>query len=142
MKRSHQIYQYMHVLEVTSMKTDKIRLDECLQTLSARYRRWTLYTLLNGEGGTFNELVAVSRSLNEITAGENVDETRIAIQLQQIHLPKLAEAGFIEFDLRSGEIVLTEKANAFREQIRTVEQWEDPAIRTRLSDADTSQSSS
>lgn len=122
------------------METDKNRLDECMQTLSAQYRRWTLYTLLNGEVGTLNELVSLIRSLNEITGGENVDETRIMIQLQQIHLPKLADAGFIEFDSRSGDIVLTEKANAFREQIRTVEQWEEPAIQTQLCDADTFQS--
>lgn len=124
------------------MKTpsDKIRLDELLQTLSARYRRWTLYTLLNQELGTLDELVSLIRSLNETTAGENIDETRITIQLQQIHLPKLADAGFIEYDLRSGDILLTEKANGLREQIRTIEQWEDPAIRTQLSDADTSPS--
>lgn len=124
------------------MKTssDKIRLDELLQTLSARYRRWTLYTLLNRELGTLDELVSLIRSLNETTAGENIDETRITIQLQQIHLPKLADAGFIEYDLRSGDILLTEKANGLREQIRTIEQWEDPSIRTQLSDADTSPS--
>lgn len=119
---------------------DKNYLDELLQTLSARYRRWTLYTLLNREVGTLDELVSLIHSLNEATGGENINETRITIQLQQIHLPKLADAGFIEYDSRSGDILLTEKANGLREQIRTIEQWEDPAIRTQLSDADTFQS--
>lgn len=124
------------------MKSDKYRLDERLQMLSARYRRWTLYTLLNGEVGTVNELVSLIRSLNETIPGEYADETRVAIQLHQIHLPKLADAGFIEYDSRSGDIVLTEKANELREQLRTIEQWEDPAIRTRLSDANASQGNS
>lgn len=142
MKRSHQIYYYVYILELINILTYKSCLDEYVQTLSARYRRWTLYTLLNGEVGTLNELVSLIRSLNKTTGGENVDETRITVQLQQIHLPKLADAGFIEFDSRSGDIVLTEKANGFREQIRTIEQWEDPAIRIQLSDADTTQSNS
>lgn len=129
----------VYILELMSMSSDKNRLDGLLQTLSARYRRWTLYTLLNREVGTLDELVTLIRSLNEATGGENIDETKITIQLQQIHLPKLADAGFIEYDSRSGDILLTEKANGVREQIRTIEQWEDPAIRTQLSDVDTFQ---
>lgn len=115
--------------------TTELDLDETLQILAANYRRWVLYLLLNRDVGTLEELVPLLWLLSEAAGGDRVDETRLTIQLQQIHLPKLADAGLIEYDHRTGDIALTEKANAVREQLATIERWEEPAVRAEIQES-------
>lgn len=109
-----------------------IDLDDTLQLLAAHHRRWILYVLLNRDVGSLTELVPLILSLTEAATNQNVEETKLTIQLQQIHLPKLADAGLIEYDHRSGDIVLTEKSDAIEEQIETVKRWEEPSVQAEI----------
>lgn len=122
-----------------SQTTAEIDLDDAFLILAARYRRWTLYAMLSRDVGRLDELVPLIGLLSEAAGGERIDETRITIQLQQIHLPKLADAGLIEYDHRSGDITPTEKADELREKLAIVERWEEPTVRAeipRFTDAD------
>lgn len=118
-----------------SQTTTELDLDEILRILAANYRRWILYLLLNRDVGTLEELVPLLWLLSEAAGDDRVDETRLTIQLQQIHLPKLADAGLIEYDHRTGDIALTEKADAVREQLATIKRWEEPAVRAEIQES-------
>lgn len=115
-----------------SQTTAEIDLDDAFLILAAHYRRWTLYAMLSRDVGRLDELVPLIGLLSEAASGERIDETRITIQLQQIHLPKLADAGLIEYDHRSGDITPTEKADELREQLAIVERWEEPTVRAEI----------
>lgn len=107
-------------------------LDETLQVLAAHYRRWTLYVLLSRDVGSLTELVPLIWMLTEAATGERVSETKLTIQLQQIHLPRLADAGLINYDHRSGDITLTERSDEIREQIETVKTCEEPSVQAEI----------
>lgn len=107
-------------------------LDEFLGVVAARYRRWTLHVMMDHEVGTLGELITVVWVLSEAVADTEADRRRITIRLQQIHLPKLAEAGLLHYDRRSGEIALTEKADEFHDQLAVIAEWEKPAVQEKL----------
>lgn len=109
-----------------------VDLDETLQLLAAHHRRWILYVLLRRDVDSISDLVPLIWTLNEAATGEHVEETKLTIQLQQVHLPKLADAGLIEYDHRSGDIALTEKSDEIREQLETIKTWEEPSVRAEI----------
>ncbi len=57
------------------------------------------------------------------TAAHDADEHRIATELRHIHLPKLDEAGLVEYDRRS-EVVRVDRATVSErlEQVHTIVQ--------------------
>lgn len=107
-------------------------LDESLQLLSSRYRRWLLYVLMEREAGGLTELIPVLWVLSMVTNGKGISKRQISIKLQQIHLPKLNDAGFIDYDRRNGDIVLSERSDELREMLVAVEKWEEPAVQAKL----------
>lgn len=109
-----------------------IDLDDTLQVLAAHHRRWILYVLLSRDVSSLTELVPLISSLTEAATNEDVEETKLTIQLQQIHLPKLADAGLIEYDHRSGDLALTGKSDAIREQVETIKTWEKPSVQAEI----------
>lgn len=107
-------------------------LDEMLGVLASRYRRWILYELMDRESGRIDELIPTIKVLNEAANNDHIDTTRIEMQLHQVHFPKLAEAGFIDYDHRSGDFAHTEKFNEIRDQLEIIETWEPPAVRAEI----------
>lgn len=107
-------------------------LDETLRVLASHDRRWILYAMMNREIDTFDELTSVLWTLSEAVNDEAVNKTQITIQLQQIHLPKLVDAGLIEHDPRNDRIVSTEKFDKFRDRLEVLEKWEDPAVQATI----------
>lgn len=87
--------------------------DLVFDLLSSQRRRMILYYLHQGDGtATVNEIS------KEIAAMENdvpVDELtrqqqkRVYVSLYQTHLPKLAQAGVIDYDRENGTVSLTDR---------------------------------
>ncbi len=107
-------------------------LDNTLQVLASHNRRWILYAMRHQEIETVDELIPVLRNLREAVSNEPVDKTRITIQLQHSHLPKLVDSGFIDYDPQSGSIALTERFDAIRDWLKSVENWEKPTVQANL----------
>lgn len=90
---------------------DKPDLDEIIDVLTHRYRRYILYHLTHdSEAVDFDKLVS---SLDNWEADQNGkirngSRTSVEIQLHHVHLPKLVEAGVITFDAETGSIELAE----------------------------------
>ena len=114
------------------VEADEVRtqLDTILEAVSHQRRRNVLYYL-------YDHTTAATRSLaRELTAweaGVPVDEVsaedreHMLIDLHHTHLPKLADAGIIEYDPRSGAIryreppAMLERCLLFCESLETVE---------------------
>ncbi|WP_135805552.1 DUF7344 domain-containing protein [Halorussus marinus] len=83
------------------------RLDATLNALAHRRRRDALYCLAERDPETVSGL---ARELAARQTGVSVDEMssegvdRIETDLYHVHLPKLSEAGIVEYDDRSGAI--------------------------------------
>lgn len=81
-----------------------LELDTVFELLSDRRRRYVLYTMYRTEGGsmTVDRLATQVRRMEDdhATTGERRAE-RIADDLRERQLPKLADAGIVEYDDRS-----------------------------------------
>lgn len=89
--------------------------DEVFETLSNRRRRYTLHYLYGGEGtaelGDLSEQVAAWESEAPVAEVGAAERKRVYTSLQQFHLPRLDEAGVVEFDADSGEVSATATAS-------------------------------
>ncbi|MFC7215392.1 hypothetical protein ACFQO4_15045 [Saliphagus sp. GCM10025334] len=94
---------------------DSISRDEIFTVLSNRRRRWVLHYLKQHDG----RRVALRTLVDSISAWEYEtppDELpwkkrkRVYTALRQSHLPKLDDAGVIEYDKNRGEVELTDDA--------------------------------
>lgn len=94
-------------------------LDLVFDLLSVRRRRYALYHLADQDDGiaTFDELVDSIHTRED----EGGDDNRLQIQtaLQHVHLPRLEDAGILEYDARSD----------------TVRYWEQPTLEEWLEHA-------
>lgn len=83
--------------------------DQFYQALAATPRRRLLYSLVEDEESTVEELAAILGDW-EVTKTETThtpaDRTEIRLQLLHNHLPRLAEAGLIEYDRDTGTVQL------------------------------------
>lgn len=79
-----------------------------------------------------HQILQAERSRSSRWQCRATDETKLTIQLQQIHLPKLADVGLLEYDPRSGAIALGELSEELREQLAIIETWEDRAVRAEI----------
>jgi hypothetical protein len=109
-----------------------MNLDDTLQVLAVPYRRWLLYLLMDRNAITIDDVVSELRTIDKAVNNETDTETRVTIRLQQIDLPKLVDAGLIEYDRRNDDIVLTDKSDELRDLLATMMKWEDPAVQTEL----------
>lgn len=99
------------------MATDNTELsrDRVFDILSSPRRRYVLHYLRTEESPI--ELTALAE---EVAAWENdttveklssQDRKRVYVSLYQTHIPKLSEAGLIEYDSDSGDVALSNQAS-------------------------------
>ena len=84
------------------MRTDSSEIDELFSLCSDHHRRIVLSTLLErGREMTRDELTEAIVVQDHHVAIEEIDDadrSRIISNLHHVHLPKLADAGFLEYD--------------------------------------------
>lgn len=88
-------------------------LDATFAALSDARRRHALYYLRDRESATLDELATVLAGwLNAREDGAGVatpdDRERVRAQLHHAQLPNLSAAGFVRYDLDSGEVALAD----------------------------------
>lgn len=93
------------------MKTNR------LQLLSTEVRRHIVSLLL--ESGT--EGVTVEKLLREL-ARDREDRENLRISLYHCHLPKLEEAGVVEYDRRNGDIVPRKELEALQPLLAAIDE--------------------
>ncbi len=75
--------------------------DELYRALSARRRRRLLYLLLVEDVATIDKIATVLAGWDATETGTMVtpdERTEIMLELRHVHLPRLAEAGFVAVD--------------------------------------------
>jgi hypothetical protein len=100
--------------------------DVVFDILSSPRRRYVLYYLRTRDGP-----VQLTDLAEEVAAWENntdppsiteQERKRVYVSLYQTHIPRLAEAGLIEYDKDSGQIALAEEAGAIDRYLESAEQ--------------------
>ena len=92
----------------------QISRETVYQTLRNRRRRFTLHYLKRVETADLGEVaeqVAAWENDIPVEAVSSTERKNVYNTLQQTHLPKLDNSGFIKYDQQSGAIELTEAAN-------------------------------
>jgi hypothetical protein len=106
-------------------------MDVACSLLAESERRYLLYQLATERRGNLDEIVS------EIAIWERGDDEagpdlqqRIYVSLVHNHLPRLADHGIVEYDLRSGDVVLGASFDEIRPLLVQFKQTEDkPEIR-------------
>lgn len=85
--------------------------DATFEVLSAAERRHALYYLREHEAATLDELATVVAGWlrareDEAGVATPEDRERVRAELHHVHLPRLAAAGIVCYDLDSGEVTL------------------------------------
>jgi len=84
--------------------------DDCFDLLRNQRRRYALHYLeRNGEQATLGHLseqVAAWENETDIEEVSSAQRKRIYTSLQQVHLPRMEDAGVVEFDQRAGVVEL------------------------------------
>jgi DNA-binding transcriptional ArsR family regulator len=103
---------------VDGIDADRISTDEIFFLLKNRRRRAVIELLLEAGGqAQFDDLVLAiaarekEKNVEEITYKERKS---VHTSLYQSHLPKLQDAGVVEYDRRSGSVILTDAIEAIR----------------------------
>lgn len=107
---------HVQTLDEPRAETDRLTRGEIFTVLSNRRRRWVLHALKRCDDRRVDLRTLVDR-LSSWEYDAPPDELpwkkrkRIYTALRQSHLPKLAEAGAIEYDRNRGEVRLTDDAH-------------------------------
>jgi DNA-binding transcriptional ArsR family regulator len=90
--------------------------DLVFDLLSSPRRRMVLYYLRRyGEASTVTELAEEIAALEydvDVEELSRQQQKRVYVSLYQTHVPKLAEAGVVDYDKDTGEVTLTDRARA------------------------------
>lgn len=87
----------------------RLATDQFYSALSASHRRRLLYYLSNAEESTVEELASVLSGWEVTRTGTMhtaADRSAIHIQLHHNHLPRLADAGLVDYDADAGTVRL------------------------------------
>jgi hypothetical protein len=108
-------------------------MDVACSLLAESERRYLLYQLATERRGNLDELVS-EIAIWELEEGEATTDTdlqqQIYVSLVHNHLPRLADHGIIEYDLRSGDVVLGDGFDEIRPLLAQFKQTEErPEIR-------------
>lgn len=86
-----------------------LSLDDVFGLLAERRRRFALHALLDAEQGAIDcETLAETVAAREAEADGEYESperrARVAAALHDVHLPKLDDAGVVDYDTRSGAV--------------------------------------
>ncbi|GAB3029420.1 DUF7344 domain-containing protein [Natronobiforma cellulositropha] len=101
---------------------DRASLETVHQLFGSARRRYLLRRLADERVLSFDQLsqeIAEQESESDETSTEARKE--VEISLVHNHVPRLADHGFLEYDSRSGDIVLSERGETLESLL---EQWE------------------
>lgn len=101
-----------------------LSLDEVFELLASRRRRYALYYLRGRQESVHRDEMARHVAAREAgVSPDDVDDaapSHVAASLHHVHLPRLRDAGLVEYDPRQGDVVPAE-------QFRRVEPYLDLA---------------
>lgn len=89
-------------------------LDELFDVLSDRRRRFVLYYLDGANERATREALVDRIAVREAVDGEGPIREHVLAELHHVHLPRLQDAGLVEYDQRAGDVVATEKFDRVR----------------------------
>lgn len=96
---------------MASWPNDDDRMDAIYTLLGDRRRRYLLYLLAEADYGTISDLaaqIAAWEREEPITAVPEPARRSVHVSLVHAHLPMLADHAVVDYDLRSGDVVLDE----------------------------------
>ncbi|ELY42104.1 DUF7344 domain-containing protein [Natronorubrum sulfidifaciens] len=113
------------------------RMEAACSLLAESERRYLLYELATHRGANLEDVVSQLAAWEHDTQPSQVDserKQRLYISLVHNHLPRLADHGIIEYDLRSGDIVLSNGFDDIKPLLEQFKQTEDdPKLRQQSS---------
>ncbi|MFP8952250.1 hypothetical protein ACLI4Z_04635 [Natrialbaceae archaeon A-arb3/5] len=116
-------------------QTSTTRMEAACSLLSESERRYLLYLLAENPGMNLEDLisqVAAWERGEPVTTIDTETRQRVYVSLVHNHLPRLADYDIIEYDLRSGDIVLAEGFDDIKPLLEQFRQTEEiPEIRKR-----------
>lgn len=105
-----------------SRHESRLSVDTALEILASSRRRQLLHYLLDDADPPLERDVLVDQMAGETTT----DPESLAAALAHHHLPRLADAGVIEYDHRSGGVRLDESADDLKPLLELCQEWESP----------------
>lgn len=109
------------LLQSSSPSLQTVSLDTAFELFGNQRRRCVVQRLQEaGEPMQLSELEAEIAGIEIGTAADvsDVDAERVRISLYHVHLPKLADAGLVEYDAEEEVVSLTERAEQFEPYLR------------------------
>lgn len=108
-------------------------LDTIFELLVSSRRRSALYVLYQADGP-----VALSDLVAEVASMEDAVPERVGIALHQVHLPKLADAEVVDYDVEAETVRLVTLSERFRRYLTTAAADEERPLRGSNENATTS----
>lgn len=99
-------------------------LDTIFELLVSSRRRSALYVLYQSDGP-----VALSDLVAEVASMEDAIPERVGIALHQVHLPKLADTGVVDYDVEAETVRLVTLSERFRRYLTSAADDEDRSLR-------------
>ncbi|ELY54393.1 hypothetical protein C491_19549 [Natronococcus amylolyticus DSM 10524] len=109
-------------------------MEAACSLLAESERRYLLYQLAETRRGNLEDVVSEIAAWERGEGGpiDSEDRQRVYVSLIHNHLPRLADYGILDYDLRSGDIVLTEGFDDIRPLLEQFKQTEsEPEIREK-----------
>ncbi|WP_336327628.1 DUF7344 domain-containing protein [Halovenus sp. HT40] len=97
--------------------THEFASDEFYRVLASTVRRRVLFSLLNNEQFSTEELAELLYGW-ESTTGEGATYEQIHTELHHVHLPRLAASNLVEFEPETGTVTQVELPEAVRAVVR------------------------
>ena len=110
-------------------------MEAACSLLSESERRYLLYQLAENRGANLEDVVADVAAWEHDVHPSRIEKEhrqRLYVSLVHNHLPRLEDYGIVEYDLRSGDIVLADGFEDIKPLLEQFRQTEDkPEIRER-----------